>query len=1436
MSSSKDLAPLRRQPGRLCVGAAVALGAAALALSRDARALGAPSPSAASASTIKLPDGPASIRGLADPATVDMFSGQVGYRVPIDVPAGVAGLAPHLALDYSGDLGNGPLGIGWMLGTPMIRRSERLGVPRYTDADELDLIGIGGGGRLVRDPNLTSPQQYWVEGKGTSIKVVKRNARFEVTDADGLRYFLGNSSASREEQNGNVAAWMADWIVDLAGNEIDYAYTKSSNHVYLASVAWGPKQSGAPVFGVQIDYEARPDKVLSYRTGFPITTASRVTAVRVNSFGHTLRRYALAYDQTFALSRLKSVAVTGLDGADALPTTTFAYAATRQPEMTTMTATGGWTLAQRGVTATDVDGDGVADLLRLEAGNHQYLQNRGNDFGPPRALTGASDVDLEGSALVDLDGDARPELVRIVDDTWRAYKLAGSTWQPLGVWPGTQGIPLQAPTAVLVDVNGDGRIDVVRPRVAGVTVNFGTATGMGPSISRPALSSADAGVEPGKPEVRFLDMNGDGLADVVWLTDAWMKIFLGAGDGTFVPFARVPYPWGSGDALQLSNILFGDLNRDGLTDLVRVDAANVTWYRGETDGRFNSFFRHLARPEATDADAVVTIADLNGNGSQDVVWSSPRGLWAVDLAGATSAGMLVQISNGIGLVSTYTYDASGAMAVAADKSGAPWSVLLPVSVPVPVSEDVDPGAGGPHRIVQHTVRDGFWDGVERRFGGFLVARTTHVAANPMLDEVDETRFLAGTGTDRVLRGHAWYAQTANGDGSVVSVSRSTVAAIHVAGLPSSPLCSKPALLTSQQFLYEGVASPIEIRETFEVDGEVRPTVEHHFGRVDQPGDEKTIVRVWVSDDTSWVRDRPCQETVLEGDGVNTTGAVVSDTRRLYGDVGTSAPLPFGQVGKGYLRAVQGRMKFGTEDRWVDQKTVDYTPGGNPTVIKEGGVIRDVTYQLDLFPITEAIRGGAPLTWTGTWDQPRNRVATIGDPNSDFMTVTYDGLGRPTALSANGGSSHVHYQYDWTFPTPKTTVWLFDGDQTQLASEGPGWPAGAHWRRTTSYANGLGEKLYQATSFGSQFIVAGWKERNERGQVVRSAEPFYAPSATPASPVTGTRIETAAYDAQGRLSLQTLPNGATKSVVYAALGQTTTSTDLGPLTSALDGLGRLIHTQRSGGLAVDETADAAYDAADRIVTLNLQAGLVTRTFAYDTLGRLRHSTDPDVGIRDLTYNDANQLLQDTNGIPQSIFYDYDPANGRLLRRGESASPNPATDYVYSYDADPNPISPAPACRLASRLATVTEPAGTAHFCYDMLGRQTAVGRTISPAGMPAASATQSQTYTMSGLVLSQTSDDGFVTTYQHDLAARVNLISTDTGPLWRADGANEIDAAGRVVTEHYANGETQSYGYDSLGLAKQIEIDPPAPQTASYKVAIQRNGYGAPVRIIDQDGG
>src|SRR5690606_9766029 len=97
------------------MGTRIWLALAALAgTSSTARALDGPMPGAVSASKAKLPDGPGSVRGLADAADVQIASAQVQYSIPIAVPTTV-GPSPAVSLSYRGDLGNGTLGVGWSL-------------------------------------------------------------------------------------------------------------------------------------------------------------------------------------------------------------------------------------------------------------------------------------------------------------------------------------------------------------------------------------------------------------------------------------------------------------------------------------------------------------------------------------------------------------------------------------------------------------------------------------------------------------------------------------------------------------------------------------------------------------------------------------------------------------------------------------------------------------------------------------------------------------------------------------------------------------------------------------------------------------------------------------------------------------------------------------------------------------------------------------------------------------------------------------------------------------------------------------------------------------------------------------------------------------------------------------------------------------------------
>lgn len=146
----------------------------------------------------------------------------------------------------------------------------------------------------------------------------------------------------------------------------------------------------------------------------------------------------------------------------------------------------------------------------------------------------------------------------------------------------------------------------------------------------------DATAANASPRAVLADMNGDGKADLVTLTrinaapDVVLTIGLGRGNGTFVPSDRVLIRGNSGFALNV-----GDLDGDGALDVavagtspltaVPTDATFVVTALGNGDGKFRRLPSNNPAPVlvATYVPQVsraraVTIVDVDGNGFGDV--------------------------------------------------------------------------------------------------------------------------------------------------------------------------------------------------------------------------------------------------------------------------------------------------------------------------------------------------------------------------------------------------------------------------------------------------------------------------------------------------------------------------------------------------------------------------------------------------------------------------------------------------------------------------------------------------------------------------------------------------------------------------------------------------------------------------------------------------
>ncbi len=1362
---------------------------------------GAPAPGAVSASTLKLPDGPGSVRGLTEDPSVDVFTGQIGYQIPIETPSAPTGFAPSLQISYAGGLGNGPIGVGWSLGSAEIRRSLRQGVPSYDASDELEISGIASG-RLVE----TGRGGYLVEGQGTSILLAPKDGGFVAWDSAGNRYDFGTTAASRVYSDGNVASWKLNEIQTPGGEQrIAYAYVRDGQELYLSSITWGPDQ----VFEVRLTYGSRPDAVTSYRTGFEITTARRLESITVRSHEEEIRRYELTYldedsqkANPHALSHLARVEMFGRGGTESLPPVTFGYAMPTPGAPEELAGTAGWRLEERGVTFADINRDGAADLFSFELGSHIWRKNQGDTFVEGGIVGGPRDTRLPTARLLDLDGDSVLDVVHTVASAWHVYHLEEGAWVDGGTVENSYGLPLFE-RIELADLNGDGRPEAILWNDNGLEVRFGGAGGFAAPVLRPRIGNR---ILPG-PQVAWHDLNGDGLDDAVAFEPRWMDVYLSRGDGTFATRQQIAYPFAG--EYDPERIRVADLNRDGLLDLVRFTLGHVQWYPGRPvvgDRAFAAEPVAIARPQEVPADAVVAIADANGNGSQDLIWSTPRGLWLIDIAGPTSAGMLRSIDNGLGKRVVIHYESSAQLAIAADKAGTPWAHALPTAIPLPTRVEVNIGGGTPRRTVLHRVRDGFWDGQERRFAGFLVGET----GNAFTSRIERTFYHPGLGDDRVLRG-ATLATEVEVGGQLVLRTEHTweTQALPDEVARANPLARVGLLTNALTYHYEGVAAPIVTHAETRYDefGRTIEAIDH--GRLDRTGDETRQVNRYTDATTRSARSLPCEQEITDG-----SGAVIGRSRTYYGD--TSKIEALCVAGRGWKRRTEGWLD--TDDRWLTITEAEYDELGNPTRAYADGVWRQLDYDdSGLFAVTERVSPSEKkeLVWSAEWDRALGVVNRVTDPAGVSIAIGYDGLGRVISMATGDARPHAYYYYAWRAPSPMTFTYVYDGaaDTIPTLNQETG---GNGWRMSVAVANGAGETLYTATRLTEQrWILDGYQERDPLGRVVFVGQALYWDEQLPGGRPRGIVGQQVIYDDLDRPIEKRLPTGHRTNIRYAAFEVQTEADDLAPVTTYLDGQDRIWRTTRTVGndaAAITESVTAIYDAASRITEMRLQDGAISHAFTYDSLGRLTFATDPDIGERHLEWDDAGRLVRHENGAGQAVSFEYDQA-GRLLRNAA----DDGTAFVYHYDKSKSDGFG----RTAGRLAWVEEPTGTVHLGYDVAGRAIRARRTID-----GKTAEERRDYAPSGLLLAVHYNDELHVPVVYDRAGRPTAV----GQVWEV---TEQDAAGRILGERYGNGITQTYQRDELGLTSETVVA--RDETSLYDIVIGRTAYGAVDAVTDRDG-
>jgi serralysin len=266
---------------------------------------------------------------------------------------------------------------------------------------------------------------------------------------------------------------------------------------------------------------------------------------------------------------------------------------------------GGWTSNDRYPRLLgDVNGDGRADVVGFgNNGVYVALGGANGTFGVPTLATTAFGAAAEAGGwssnnlylrqLADVNGDGRSDIIGFgnagtyvslarADGSFGATALAATSFgvaANAGGWASNDSFPRR-----VVDVNGDGRADIVGFGSSGVYVSLANADGTfaGPLLGLREFGSSAGGWTSENQFPRDLaDVNGDGRIDIVGFGNSGVYVALGLGNGMFgagvlelgaFGASAAAGGWSSENGYPR---VLADINGDGAADIVGFGSSGV---------------------------------------------------------------------------------------------------------------------------------------------------------------------------------------------------------------------------------------------------------------------------------------------------------------------------------------------------------------------------------------------------------------------------------------------------------------------------------------------------------------------------------------------------------------------------------------------------------------------------------------------------------------------------------------------------------------------------------------------------------------------------------------------------------------------------------------------------------------------------------------------
>jgi len=1115
----------------------------------------------------------------------------------------------------------------------------------------------------------------------------------------------------------------------------------------------------------------------------------------------------------------------------------------------------------------DVNRDGLPDVLLYDTGKFYSYLNRGPGLPFSAAQEFTSSVfypalDAPTTKLADLRGDGSVKV--LVEEDGGYYYRAFNSATTLGtdvdyLVPGT--FPISDPQVQLVDIDNDRALDFV-------ATDEGDST-FAMVLSRSGSGSATVTKSPPTPLAvnvnftngwQFADLNGDRMPDLAIIgtvEEGGTFFYPGKGYGEFDDIqAMGSGPNGPTESDRADGgLTLVDIDGDGLADLASVRSGVAKIWRNRsgkewaapvviTDDQVPNWQNDPATRKAT----AVRFADMNGNGSVDIVWNDPdQGIFLryLDLNPATKPNVMTRMANGMGRSLEIEYRTSTDYMLAAAGTTNAWTLVPPFPIPVVSAFTERDGLGSTYRT-EITYRNGYYDALEREFRGFETAIRTDVGNTnqgaPSL--LTEYRFDTGALVE-ALKGKPLQVERRTVSGELFDHA-STVWTNRQ--LPLTFAANESRVVTfafqtseSTEVLERGNGTPVTLLREYLWDDYGNTTRLTDYGRVEGANlaawdDERITTNVFTAAFpdglTRWILGLPVSETITDENGT-----VVTRTESFYDEETFSGSNP-GSVIRGNM-TLQRRLVNPTTNQKINLSRNRYDGYGNVIEIYDPlglpssfgtGHARQIGYDNSLrtYPVTETIHVGAatpPLLVTAAYDFGLGVMTSSTDFNTNTSSYRYDTFGRITAITKPGDATNA--------PTELYAYQLGVGLATNriinFVSASKRESAGGGTLDSRLFFDGLGRKVMVRAEGETpgQTVVSDTVVYNDRRGVWKKYLPYFDTGGLGWNdPTFVSGFVENHYDALGRVTRAHQPEVDGERVfaetIYEPLARLVkdeeqTRANSIHFGSAMrytedglrnkDGAGRLRQVQEivkltgSGdpvGPPQTWTTSYQYDLLDQLTQITDSQNNL-KTMNYDGLSRLKFMDDPDRGEMHYVYDDASNLRQTTDNKAQVIQYSYDGAN-RIKTEEYLNAAGLTPDVEYFYDAS---LPGFPAGNVRGQLAAVRDLSGEEHFSYDARSRIISQTKRIpDPVFLSIlnpqpstilVSFTTGYTYDSMDRVVSLTYPDGDVITNLYN--SRGLLTRITGGPSGSIISNITHRASAQLDSIRYGNAVLTTYDYD-----------------------------------------